>query len=95
VVVLLSLRIGPDIFMNVPVREYYNFKSYIFRSGGVCYCNSVNITDFVLTGIPDFLLEISSLPSFAKKSANNTFISYIGNFLSSFHPYMVHAHSEQ
>jgi hypothetical protein len=53
-IVGVLIRRHPSIFMNVAMWEHCSFDCEIFRCGKILYTNSIIITDFVLTFIPNF-----------------------------------------
>jgi len=56
-VVSLTIRGGPVVFMNVPVKEHRALNHQIFRCGKVYYSNPIIVTNLMETLLPNYWLE--------------------------------------
>ena len=53
-VVSLTIRGGPGVFMNVPVREHRALNHQIFRCGKVYYSNPIIVTILMETVLSNY-----------------------------------------
>jgi hypothetical protein len=65
--------------MNVTVWEQRTFDSKIFGCGKVYYSNSITVTNFVQTLIPNCWFENAFLAYLTLKSPNTIFLWYLEN----------------
>ena len=56
-VVSLTIRGGPGVFMNVPVREHRALNNQIFRCGKVYYSNPIIVTILMEALLSNYWLE--------------------------------------
>jgi len=79
-VVTLTIRGGPGVFMNVPVREHLAINHQIFDVAKLPSLTALSLLSCWTHSCPVVGLKIFCLPTFALKSPSNIFIWYFGKW---------------
>jgi hypothetical protein len=78
-VVHLSIRRGPGVFMDAAVREIVLLTTKFLDVAKFTTLTPLSLLILCELPFPVVALKISSLPTFTLKSPNKIFMSYLGN----------------
>jgi hypothetical protein len=66
--------------MDIAMREHGTSDNKVFRSGKIYYTNSISITNFMWTHVPDHQFKNIFLAYFALKLPNKISMSYLRSY---------------